>query len=222
MIHRLSSGRLFSGRGSSHGRPPRHRRTAAIVVSALAVTLALTGCSNDALAAQYAAGSNKNYIAGSGVTEVKAADRGNPINFTGTTQSGAEVAASDYRGQVLVVNFWYAQCGPCRIEAKDLQTISQKYAGKGAVFLGVNTRDSAHDVISFDKAFSVTYPSVLDAASGSVQLAFSGSMRPNATPTTLVLDKQGRVAARIEGPINDQPSTLDTLISDAIAEGPAS
>ncbi|WP_308466185.1 TlpA family protein disulfide reductase [Rathayibacter soli] len=200
-----------------------HRRTAAaVVVGALALALTLTGCSNDSLAAQYAAGSNKNYIAGSGVTEVKAADRGAPINFTGETETGTPVSASEYRGQVLVVNFWYAQCGPCRIEAKDLQTLSQKYDGKGAVFLGVNTRDSAHDVLSFDKAFSVTYPSVLDAATGSVQLAFSGSMRPNATPTTLVLDKQGRVAARIEGPINDQPSTLDTLISDAVAESPAS
>ncbi|MEO8908241.1 MAG: TlpA disulfide reductase family protein [Microbacteriaceae bacterium] len=194
----------------------------ALVVGAFALTLALTGCSNDSLAAQYAAGSNKNYIAGSGVTEVKAGDRGKPIQFTGTTETGARVSASDYRGEVLVVNFWYAQCGPCRIEAKDLQTLSQKYDGTGAVFLGVNTRDSAHDVNSFNAAFAVTYPSVLDSATGSVQLAFSGAMRPNATPTTLVLDKQGRVAARIEGPINDQPSTLDTLISDAVAESPTS
>jgi peroxiredoxin len=194
------------------------RRIAAVLVGAMALTLAVAGCSNDSLAAQYAAGSDKNYIAGSGVTELKAADRGDPIDFSGTTETGTRVSASDYRGQVLVVNFWYAQCGPCRIEAKDLQKLSQKYDGTGASFLGVNTRDSAHDVTSFDSSFGVTYPSILDASSGEVQLSFSGSMRPNATPTTLVLDKQGRVAARIEGPINDQPSTLDTLISDTAAE----
>lgn len=201
--------------------PPRarRRRVAASVIGAALALAALTGCSNDALAQQYADGSGKNYIAGSGVTEVKAADRGKPIGFTAETADGHTVSASQYRGQVLVLNFWYAQCGPCRIEAKDLQKISQQYDGKGATFLGVNTRDSTHDVKSFDKAFGVTYDSVLDAADGAVQLAFSGSMRPNATPTTLVLDKQGRVAARIEGPINDQPSTLTTLISDAVAEG---
>jgi peroxiredoxin len=196
-----------------------NRRVAASVIAGALALAALTGCTNDALAKQYADGSGKNYIAGSGVTEVKAADRGTPIDFTATTAEGHTVSSSQFHGQVLVLNFWYAQCGPCRIEAKDLQKISQQYEGKGATFLGVNTRDSAHDVKSFDTAFGVTYDSILDAANGSVQLAFSGSMRPNATPTTLVLDKQGRVAARIEGPINDQPSTLTTLISDAIAEG---
>jgi peroxiredoxin len=214
-MRRLPSQRAGSRRPAT-GRPAR--RIAALIVGAFVLTLAVAGCSNDSLAAQYASGSGKNYIAGSGVTEVKPADRGDPIDFSGTTETGAGVSATDYRGQVLVVNFWYAQCGPCRIEAKDLQKLSQKYDGNGAVFLGVNTRDSAHDVASFDSSFGVTYPSILDSSGGAVQLAFSGSMRPNATPTTLVLDKQGRVAARIEGPINDQPSTLDTLIGDTAAE----
>jgi peroxiredoxin len=196
-----------------------NRRIAASVIAGALAIAALAGCSNDALAKQYADGSGKNYIAGSGVTEVKASDRGKPIEFTAQTADGHTVSASQFRGQVLVLNFWYAQCGPCRIEAKDLQKISQQFDGKGATFLGVNTRDSTHDVKSFDKAFGVTYDSILDAADGSVQLAFSGSMRPNATPTTIVLDKQGRVAARIEGPINDQPSTLTTLIGDAVSEG---
>jgi len=204
----------------THKRRSARRRSAASVVGgAIALALLLGGCSNDALAQQYADGSGKNYIAGSGVTEVKPADRGKPIDFTAKTADGQTVSASQYRGRVLVLNFWYAQCGPCRIEAKDLQKISQQYHGKAVTFLGVNTRDSAHDVASFDAAFGVTYDSALDAGAGSVQLAFSGSMRPNATPTTLVLDKQGRVAARIEGPINDQPSTLTTLIDDAVAEG---
>jgi peroxiredoxin len=190
-----------------------------VMAAALAFAFVLTGCSNDALADQYAKGSGKNYIAGSGVTEMKAADRGAPISFTGTTEDGTTVKASDYRGQVLVVNFWYAQCGPCRVEAKDLEKISTSFAGKGASFLGVNTRDSAEDAKTFDQKFGVGYPSILDASDGAVQLAFSGAMRPNATPTTLVIDKRGRVAARMEGPITDQPSTLDTLIDDAIAEG---
>lgn len=194
-------------------------RIRSLAVILLAGALVLTGCTSDPLAEQYRAGSGKNYIAGSGVTEVAAAKRDKPVTFSGTTENGKKVSSTDYRGQVLVVNFWYAQCAPCRVEASDLQKLSEEYAGAGASFLGVNTQDEAGTAKAFEKNYGVTYPSIMDADSGSVQLAFSGSIRPGATPTTLVLDERGRVAARIEGPINDQPSTLDTLIRDTIAEG---
>jgi peroxiredoxin len=85
--------------------------------------------------------------------------------------------------------------------------------------VGVNTRDSAATADSFDTEFKVTYPSILDADGGAVQLAFSGSMRPNSTPTTFVIDREGRIAARIAGDIAAQPSTLSTLIDSALAEG---
>lgn len=196
----------------------RNRRiTVALAAVLTAGALALAGCTSDPLAQQFKEGSGKNYIAGTGVTEVQADKRDKPVTFEGTTEDGSKVSSTQFQGQVLVVNFWYAGCAPCRVEASDLQKLSQKYQGKGASFLGVNTHDTAATAKSFEKTYHVTYPSVLDVDSGSVQLAFSGSLSPNATPTTLVLDKQGRVAARIEGPINEQPSTLDTLISDAIA-----
>lgn len=193
------------------------RITVALAAALTAGALALAGCTADPLAQQFKDGSGKNYIAGTGVTEVQADKRGKPVAFEGTTEDGTKVTSAKYQGQVLVVNFWYAGCAPCRVEAPDLQKLSQKYQDKGASFLGVNTHDTAATAASFEKTYGVTYPSILDVDSGSVQLAFSGSLSPNATPTTLVLDKKGRVAARIEGPINDQPSTLDTLISDAIA-----
>lgn len=196
-----------------------HRISALLAAVLAAAALTLAGCSSDPLAQQFKDGSGKNYIAGSGVTEVQAAKRDKPVEFEGVTENGTKVSSSDYRGQVLVVNFWYAGCAPCRAEASDLQKLSQKYRGKGASFLGVNTHDTAATATSFEKTYGVTYPSILDAQSGSVQLAFSGTLSPNATPTTLVLDTKGRVAARIEGPINEQPSTLDTLIRDAITGG---
>lgn len=189
--------------------------TALLIVA----TLALTGCTADTFAQQNKAGSGKNYIAGSGVTEVAQGDRGAPVVFSGTTEHGKKVSSKDYLGQVLVVNFWWAGCAPCRIEASDLQKISTQFAGKGASFLGVNTRNQAQTALAYDKQFKVTYPSVLDAGTGAAQLAFSGSMQPGATPATMVLDQKGRIAARIEGPITDQPSTLETIISDTIAEG---
>jgi len=196
------------------------RRILFAAVAALATGALLSGCANDELAKQYTSGVDKNFIAGSsGVTELTPSQRGKPIDFSGKTEDGTTVSAKADRGDVIVVNFWYAGCPPCRAEASDLQKIYAQYQGKGVSFIGVNTRDDAATVQAFDGTYKVTYPSILDADGGAVQLAFSGSMRPNATPTTLVIDKQGRISARIAGSVDDQPSTLTTLIDSALAEG---
>lgn len=185
----------------------------------LALALVLAGCSSDPLAEQYREGSNKGYIAGDGsVTEISVKERGDAVEFTGTTESGESVSSTNYTGEVVVVNFWYASCAPCRAEAPDLQKLYEEFAGKGASFLGVNVRDQAANAIAFNETYGITYPSVMDVDDGSMQLSFSGSIPPNAVPTTLVLDAQGRVAARILGQISS-PSILETLIRDTIAEG---
>ncbi|MGN7799901.1 TlpA disulfide reductase family protein [Leifsonia sp. 22587] len=197
----------------------RSRLVASVVAIAAATALALTGCTaNDSLATQYRSGNGQNYIAGDGtVSEYAASNRGEAVAFTGTLQDGSTVSSRQYAGKVLVVNFWYAGCPPCRVEAPALQELSQKYADQGVDFLGVNLYDSAQTAASFEKDKGVTYPSVLDRDTGSVLLAFSKTVPPKATPTTLVVDKQGRVAARILGAIPDK-SILDSLISDAVAE----
>jgi thiol-disulfide isomerase/thioredoxin len=197
----------------------RSRLLAPIAAVAAATALALSGCSaNDSLATQYRSGNGQNYIAGDGtVSEYAASNRGEPVSFTGTLQDGSTVSSKQYAGKVLVVNFWYAGCPPCRVEAPDLESLSKKYAAQGVQFLGVNLYDSAQTAESFEKDKGVTYPSVLDRDTGSVLLAFSKTVPPKATPTTLVVDKKGRVAARILGAIPDK-SILDSLISDAVAE----
>lgn len=193
-------------------------RIRSLAVVLIAGVLILTGCTTDPLAQQYKDGSGKNYIAGSGVTELAAGHRDKAVTFSGATVDGSTFSSKQHLGEVLVVNFWYSSCAPCRVEASELQKLSEKYDGKGVQFVGVNTHDESGTAAAFEKNYGVTYPSILDVGSGSAQLAFSGAIHPNATPTTLVLDKQGRVAARIEGPITAQPSTLETLIGDAIAE----
>ncbi len=117
----------------------------------------------------------------------------------------------------MVVNFWYAACGPCRVEAKDLESVWKKYQGKGVSFVGVNTYDQAGTAQSFNQKYGVTYPSIIDVNTGAAKLAFAEATSIQATPTTLVLDKQGRVAARVIGPIGSA-SILETLIQDALAE----
>jgi peroxiredoxin len=189
-----------------------------VAVAAVAVTVALAGCASDPLAEQYASGSNQNYISGDGTVRVIAqADRGKPIDFKSVTADGTAVSSADYRGKVLVLNFWYAACPPCRVEAPDLQKLFTEFDGKGATFLGVNVRDQADTSNAFATDAGITYPSVIDANNGNMLLAFAGTVAPNAVPTTLVIDKQGRVAARFLGLV-DAPSTLRTIITETIAE----
>jgi thiol-disulfide isomerase/thioredoxin len=184
---------------------------------AAAVTL-LAGCTTDPLAEQYASGTNQNYISGNGtVMEIAAADRGDAIAFEGETDAGDAVSSDDYADQVLVLNFWYASCPPCRIEAPDLEEVKEGFADDAVSFLGVNVRDQAETSLTFVEETGITYPSVIDANDGNMLLAFAGTVAPNAVPTTLVIDKQGRVAARFLGAI-DGTSTLKTIVRDVLAE----
>ncbi|WP_411701436.1 TlpA family protein disulfide reductase [Conyzicola sp.] len=193
-----------------------------VLFSAAAAAVALTllaGCASDPLAEQYSAGTTKNYISGEGtISEYKVADRGEPVVFEGETDSGEPVSSADYAGQVLVLNFWYAGCPPCRVEAPELEEVNQAFAGQDVAFLGVNVRDQAAQSLSFAQTLGVTYPSVMDADDGNLLLAFAGKVAPNAVPTTLVIDREGRVAARFLGAI-DGPSSLRTIINDTLAEG---
>lgn len=182
------------------------------------VAVSLTACGTDPVAEQYLSGDGKGYISADGaVEEIPVADRGEPVVFSGVTENGDEFDSADIAGDVTVVNFWYAGCAPCRVEAGDLEDVWQEYGGEGVSFVGINIYDQADTARSFAKTYGVTYPSIMDVDSGAAKLAFASATPIQATPTTLVLDKQGRVAARIIGQI-DGTSILSTLVKDALAE----
>lgn len=188
------------------------------VVLLVATGLVLTGCAPDAVSAQYRQGTNQDYIAGDGTFEVyAAANRSDPVPFGGTTETGDPITSEDLAGSVVVLNFWYASCPPCRAEAPDLEKLNQQFADDGVAFLGVNVRDEAATAASFAETFGVTYPSIIDSGDAGVQLAFSGAVPPNAVPTTLVLDREGRIAARFLGQVLSL-STLEAVIGDAVTE----
>ena len=140
-----------------------------------------------------------------------------PITFEGETIEGEALDSTDLAGEVAVVNFWYAGCAPCRAEAPMLQQVFEEFDGEGATFVGVNVRDQAATAASFEENYGITYPSIVDANDGAVQYAFAGDVPPAAVPTTLVLDAEGRVAARILGQLKDA-SILETIVRDVIAE----
>lgn len=193
------------------------RRVFLLGVVVAVLTGGLAGCASDPLAEQYRAGSGKNYIAGDGsITELAVENRGEPITFDGTDEFGQTISSRQLGDKVIVVNFWYAGCAPCRAEAPILEQAFSQVATSEVAFVGVNVRDQAETVVTFNSEFGVTYPSIIDT-NGQAQLAFATNVPPNAVPTTLVLDRQGRVAARILGQLTDA-SILTTIISDVLAE----
>ena len=196
----------------------RYRTIALITLIAMigALSLSLAGCAaNDPLAQHYKAGDNKNYIAGDGaVTEFAKENRGEEVKWSGATVTGETISSTDLAGVVTVMNFWYAACAPCRAEAPDLVALQE--ANKDVQFIGVNVRDSAETANAFERNFEITWPSIVDAQTGSVLLAFTGIVTPQAVPTTIVIGKDGKVSARVLGRIDK--SILGTLIKTAVNE----
>ncbi|MDQ0118240.1 thiol-disulfide isomerase/thioredoxin [Pseudarthrobacter defluvii] len=202
---------------SNNNLPSRRSMLAAGGMALTALTLGLSGCAQeDALAKQAKAGDNKNYVAGDGsVTEFAAGDRKEAVQIQGALFSGAAVTPADFQGKVSVLNFWFAACAPCRVEAPLLEELHQEFKDQGVQFFGVNLRDEKPTAEAFEKTFNLTYPS-FDDKDGGVLLSVSGLVPPGAVPTTLVLDKQGRVASRVLGEI--EKGTLKALITAAVAE----
>jgi thiol-disulfide isomerase/thioredoxin len=168
----------------------------------------------DSISAQAKQGSGKGYVAGDGTIEQIATDqRSIDIAVSGTTLEGAALDTAGWRGKVVVVNTWGSWCPPCNAEAPDLQKTWESLKGEGVEFLGVDLRDSPETGLAFQRKFGLTYPS-LRWDGGSVLLQMKG--KATATPTTLVLDRAGRLAGRISG--RADASTLRGMVENVLAE----
>jgi len=119
-------------------------------------------------------------------------------DFTGTTLTGSRLSFSSYRGRVVVVNFWGSWCVPCREEAAALAVAAQQYTPAGVAFLGVDVRDTTASAEAFARSYDITYPSVSDSSS-QITLDFTAVVPIAGTPTTLVIDRTGRIAGAVFG-----------------------
>ena len=173
--------------------------------------IALTGCSSGS--SSEATGTS--FVAGDGsIVLLDPAERVIAPMLTGTTLAGQQLSSAELAGDVLVVNVWASWCAPCRSEAPSLQRLSKEFADQGVSFIGLNTRDSDTSARSFVERFGISYPNVIDR-DGVLQLGFRESLPPRAIPSTLVIDRSGRVAARVLGAASE--SSLRGVI-EAVAD----
>ncbi|PQZ96269.1 thiol-disulfide isomerase [Arthrobacter sp. MYb227] len=193
------------------------RRTILRAAMLAAAALPLAACvgEEDPLAKQAREGNNKNYIAGDGsVQEYGKESRTEPVQISSVAYDGTKIDSATWVGQVTVMNFWYAACAPCRIEAPHMVELSAEFKDQ-VEFVGVNVRDEKEAAEAFERTFGIKYPSIQDTQ-GEIQLAMTKYVPLKAVPTTLVLDKQGRVSARVLGVA--EKSTLKSLINTALTE----
>lgn len=176
-----------------------------LLVLAMPLLVVLGGCTS------LGSTGDKGYISGDGsVRVIDAADRTDPVEFSGESLTREPVSSADYLGKVLVVNKWWSGCGPCRSEMPMLAEVATE-VGEEAAVVGINIRDSsAANGLSFMNDVGADFPSIYDVK-GQANLAFAGKAPLVATPTTVVLDEQGRVAAVIGGPIPSKQTLLDVV-----------
>ncbi|MGK5680301.1 TlpA disulfide reductase family protein [Actinoplanes sp. URMC 104] len=182
------------------------RRLAAVLAAAALTAGALAGCSGDDNWA-------KKCSTAAGVVECAPDQRTAVKEVKGELLDGGQYDLAQDRGKVVVVNFWGSWCNPCRAEADDLEKTYQATKAKGVTFIGVNSRDDKDAAREFERG-RVTYPSIYDF-DGKVGLQFD--VTQVATPATLVIDRQGRIAVALR-----QATTvtqLQPLVERVAAEG---
>lgn len=186
-------------------------RRRAVLVALTALALAGCGGGENASIGDFRDGGGK--IGGGTVETIRPADRTTTITVKGTTATDAVVDTSTFRGQVVVLNTWGSWCGPCVAEAPALQQAYTQLRPDGVQFVGVNVRDDDASMTAFERRFKITYPSVRYDG-GAVILQLKG--KAVATPTTIVLDRQGRIAARVTAQVDT--GTLTGLVQDVLKE----
>ena len=158
-------------------------------VAAISLSLLfLSGCSGGGSST-----AEESFVVGSGVqTYIEKSSRVKAPELSGMTLTGVNYTRAT--GKVAVVNVWASWCSPCRAEAPTLVALSEKYPD--VQFIGILTRDNLVNAEAFVRKRKISYPTLIDDA---LLIGFKGSLPANAIPSTIVIDSQGNVAARVSG-----------------------
>lgn len=183
--------------GFSHVRSTSGRRIALAMLACVSLIAVLAGCSTGTDAV--ASGGTFEFVSPGGKTEIfydPPSSRGTVGDLSGPDlmTDGKTTSVRDFAGKVVVLNLWGQWCGPCRAEAPALERAFEQTRDKGVAFLGINVRDPQQDKAQdFVVDNKVGYPSIYDPSMRT--LLALGGIPASVIPTTLVLDRQHRVAA---------------------------
>lgn len=197
-------------------RVTRPGRAARLGLLAATSALAVSGCTGSGIAATSPANNGQSFVSGSAGTTVYRAS-GGPVApmVSGPLVGGGRLSLASYRGHVVVLNFWGSWCPPCRAEAPSLGQLDRQFSQSGVRFLGIDIRDSPATAEAFMSDFRISYPSLNDP-SDNLALDFRDTVPPAGIPTTLVISRTGRIAARVIGGVTYDG--LKKLIQRSVAE----
>ncbi|MFH8614520.1 TlpA family protein disulfide reductase [Streptomyces sp. NPDC017979] len=197
----------------SLSRAHRAALTAALVVTG---ALTLSACTDGGTSG---GGGQTNFVTDTGgISTVAKEDRKAIGKVAGETLEGESLDVADLKGKVVVLNVWGSWCEPCRAEAPAFAKVAKDTKAQGVEFVGLNTRDSTKgDAIKFEEEYGVPYQSLYDPAGKLIISGFpKGTLHPQAIPSTVVLDRDGKVAARSLKAISEKD--LRKMVDPVIAE----
>jgi thiol-disulfide isomerase/thioredoxin len=205
--------------GHKRHSPRVRRRATAAAATAAAAALLLSACGSDSDGGGASgAGSGTNFVTSTnGIATVAEGDRHAAPRLQGKTLDGGQLDTADFKGEVVVLNVWGSWCAPCRAEAKNFVKVAEETKDQGVQFVGINTRDtSTQPALAFEKEEGIEYPSLYDPT-GRLLLRFEkGTLNPQAIPTTLVIDREGKIAARAMQPLSEEK--LRDMLDPVLAE----
>lgn len=159
--------------------------------------LALTACSGESATTDGAISPTLKTVDGGENGLITEGDRPPAPELSGTTLDGERLDVADYKGKVVVLNFWASWCPPCRAEAPNLIEVAEQTEADGVQFIGVNVKNAKDEALAFERKQGVPYPSLHDQPG--VLLTRFRKLVPQVPPTTLLLDREGRIAGRFIG-----------------------
>ena len=173
-------------------------------VVTLASVLALTGCASSASSTP-----SPTRALAVGTTEFAPGQRASVSSVEGTTLDGKQLQLADYAGKVVVLNVWGSWCTTCREESPELGRLARSKAFKDVQFVGLDVKDDQASAASFASFAGMSYPHLFDPQART--LADLKVVPPSAIPSTLIIDRSGKVAVRIIGAINTKELTAAVL-----------
>ncbi|MFD0026463.1 TlpA family protein disulfide reductase [Streptomyces sp. NPDC058382] len=191
-------------------------RAVALTAIVTVASLSLSACGGSTSGG----GGQTNYVTSTGgISKVAKGERKAAGQIKGETLQGKHLDVADLRGKVVVINAWGSWCPPCRAEAPYFNKVAKEMKAKGVEFVGINARDDDKSLSkAFEDDFGISYPSLYDPIGKLLLSGFpKGTLTPQAIPSTVVLDRDGKIAGRALTSIDDKKlhKMIDPLLKES-------